>query len=376
MKCPNCGTDFQGNFCPVCGNNATVQAPQPAKPKKKPIYKRWWFYFLSTIVVLIVVLSVSCSVSTKKQETIDWSTLRLAGLLPDAPSPRGRVSQNADDRLSLTLFKVTESKYNDYLDACIAKGFSVDAEKQSFDSSYRAYNADGYHLSLWLRSSDELDIELEAPMALGTIEWPTSELGAQLPAPDSETGKFSYEREDKFFVYVGNMSRDDYGDYVSLCADYGFTVDYDKGDTYYRAANAEGYKLSVEYVGFNIISIELTAPEKSAATEAPETEKTETESTDGGDPTEPENTGELRADFKEAMDSYEKFMDSYVAFMKKYNANPTDLSLIAKYASMLNEYNEMVEKMEAWKSEDLSDAELAYYFEVQTRVNQKLADIA
>ena len=132
----------------------------------------------------------------------------------------------------------------------------------------------------------------------------------------------------------------------------------------------------MEYVGFNIISIELTAPEKSAATEAPETEKTETESTDGGDPTEPENTGELRADFKEAMDSYEKFMDSYVAFMKKYNANPTDLSLIAKYASMLNEYNEMVEKMEAWKSEDLSDAELAYYIEVQTRVNQKLADIA
>lgn len=367
MKCPNCGAEFQGKFCPNCGNQA---AEQPSKPKRKPIYKRWWFYFLATIVTLIVVLCVSCSISTKKAETIDWSTLRLANQLPDAPSSRGKVSQNTDEQLWISLYKMTDSKFRDYKNACITKGFSVEAEDQDF--SYRAYNSEGYSLYLWWQqSSDKLDITLDAPMKLGPIEWPSSDLGWEIPEPDSLNGKFSYEQENKFFVYIGDTTREDYNDYVTLCADYGFTVDYSKGDNYYRASNEEGYKLSVEYVGFNIISIEASAPEKSESTDAPQTEPEEST-----EPTQPENDGELRADFKEAMDSYEEYMDEYVAFLEKYKANPTDLTLAGEYASMMSKYNDMAEAFDAWESEDLNAAETAYYIEVQTRVNQKLAGIA
>ena len=84
----------------------------------------------------------------------------------------------------------------------------------------------------------------------------------------------------------------------------------------------------------------------------------------------------LRKDFKEAMDSYETFMNEYCDFMKKYNDNPTDPGLIADYASYAAKYADFVSKFGKWENEDLNDAETAYYIEVQTRVNNRLAEVA
>ena len=87
-----------------------------------------------------------------------------------------------------------------------------------------------------------------------------------------------------------------------------------------------------------------------------------------------DDTG-IDADFKSAMDSYEKFMNDYVDFMKKYYANPSDLSLLADYADFMSDYTNYVEDFEAWEDEDLNSAELAYYIDVQTRVNKKLLEV-
>lgn len=86
--------------------------------------------------------------------------------------------------------------------------------------------------------------------------------------------------------------------------------------------------------------------------------------------------GELRSDFKEAMDSYENFMNDYAEFMKKYKDNPTDTSLLADYADYMTKYADMVEKFDKWESEDLNDAELAYYIDVQARVSKLLLESA
>ena len=81
-------------------------------------------------------------------------------------------------------------------------------------------------------------------------------------------------------------------------------------------------------------------------------------------------------DFEDAMDSYEAFMDEYVAFMKKYSDNPSDVGLLADYTKYMSKYADMVEKFDKWESEDLNDAELAYYIDVQARVSKKLLDVA
>lgn len=99
-------------------------------------------------------------------------------------------------------------------------------------------------------------------------------------------------------------------------------------------------------------------------------------STESVESTTSASDGELRSDFKEAMDSYEDFMNDYADFMKKYKANPSDVSLLADYADYMTKYADMVEKFDKWESEDLSDAELAYYIDVQARVSKLLIDNA
>lgn len=84
----------------------------------------------------------------------------------------------------------------------------------------------------------------------------------------------------------------------------------------------------------------------------------------------------IRPEFKAAMDSYEAFYDDYCDFMKKYEKNPSDLTLLSEYSDMLLKSQEMNEKFEEWDDEDLSNEELKYYLDVQTRISKKLIEVA
>ena len=74
------------------------------------------------------------------------------------------------------------------------------------------------------------------------------------------------------------------------------------------------------------------------------------------------------------MDSYEAFFDEYVDFINQYNSNPSDMSLLSRYSSMLSREAQMIKEFEDWKS-DCNTAELAYYTEVQGRIYGKLATV-
>lgn len=84
----------------------------------------------------------------------------------------------------------------------------------------------------------------------------------------------------------------------------------------------------------------------------------------------------IRPEFKEALDSYEDFFDEYCDFMKKFNESPDDLSLLGEYTEYLTQYSETMEKMDELDDGEMNDAELKYYLEVTTRINQKLIDAA
>lgn len=406
MKCSHCGAEYEGNFCPECGARAESQSPatpppiqQPAanrqnpvppvggkvaayqKPKKpkKPIYKKWWFYVIAAVALIAIISAISGGKG--KGEKIEWSKIELRDQLPEPPSNRGTLFENSDEEFWVSLDGVSDDQYNDYLDACVDKGFTVDADKSSY--SYKAYNADGYSLDM-SHIGDGLSITLKAPMKFGSITWPSSTVGNMLPAPKSTTGKFSYEHDDSFFVYVSETSKADYDQYVADCSANGFNIDYDKGDTYYRADNADGYHISLKYEGNNIMAVEIKASKNSdAGTSEPATTEPSTETTapseSNATETKPNDTDlvdGMRKDFKDAMDSYEAFMDEYVAFMKKYSDNPSDVGLLADYTKYMSKYADMVEKFDKWESEDLNDAELAYYIDVQARVSKKLLDVA
>ncbi len=97
-------------------------------------------------------------------------------------------------------------------------------------------------------------------------------------------------------------------------------------------------------------------------------------STDAASPQTESNSEGIRPDFKTAMDSYEKFFDEYAAILKKYANNPSDKSILTDYTKYMEKYTQMMSDFEKWKSEDMNDAELVYYLEVQGRITEKLLE--
>ena len=83
----------------------------------------------------------------------------------------------------------------------------------------------------------------------------------------------------------------------------------------------------------------------------------------------------IRPDFKAAMDSYEEFFDEYCELIQAIEQDASDLALLAKYGTFMAREAEMTRDFEAWESEDLTDAELKYYMEVNLRVQQKLLSV-
>ena len=80
-------------------------------------------------------------------------------------------------------------------------------------------------------------------------------------------------------------------------------------------------------------------------------------------------------DLKAFLDRYEDFVDEYVRFMQSYYANPTDLSLLSKYADIMKKYADFEEKINAYDSKNMSTADASYYLEVTTRCTQKMLKV-
>lgn len=112
-------------------------------------------------------------------------------------------------------------------------------------------------------------------------------------------------------------------------------------------------------------------------TTAVTTEAAETETTAKEEKNEESLSG-IRPEFQKAMDDYETFMDEYVDFMTTYqNADRTDAaSMLTEYTEYMQKYAKMLKSFEEWNSEEMSDEEVQYYLEVQTRVTQKLLQVS
>lgn len=355
MICSRCGKEFNGKFCEHCGAPAPSSAaptagtysaePIPTKKKKKPIYKRWWFY----VIVVIAAIAVISSISGNKSEKIKWSDIILSAQLPEPPKNKGEIHENTAEGLWVDINKISDKQYNDYIEACKAKGFTVDSESDSM--SYGAYNAEGYKLSLSHYGSEaEMKIELEKPLELSSITWPTSKAGKQLPVPKSTSGKFTHENDDSFFVYIGNTSKDDYNNYVKACSDKGFTVNYNKGDSFYNADNSAGWHVSIKYEGNNIMSIDIdAASENSTAPSASKDTTKQAESKPTESKPERNSAAKTNSPSAQGVSKYETIYNEYA--QKIRDAAPT--SSISELAEIANEgVGKMAEYMWTAKGTD------------------------
>lgn len=366
--CRNCNTAIAKNakICPTCG----------AK-NKKPFFKRGWFI----LFVVILVLGGIGSINRNKKEKFDWNEAELCDRLPKPKSNVGTIWSNEPDHLNIEVEKTSKSEYKEYVKESQSMGYTIESEESG--DSYKAFDEEGYGLSVSY-FDESMDIELEAPTEMGTLNWPKSEIAGLLPLLKSTVGKVSTDTENGCEIYVGETSIEDFNAYADECSDHGFSVDYERGDKFYNAKDEAGNKLSLTYQGNNIMIIQAEKPDEADANvskteqeseNSPET-KQQTESTEkaGG------NTkliDGMRPEFKKAMDSYEEFMNEYCEFMEKYaKSGGTDAGLLADYTSYMSKYADMVEEFDEWDDGEMNTAETAYYLDVQTRINKKLLEVA
>ncbi len=259
--------------------------------------------FLHTLVAIVAfILTIPfflCFGTTNsvENETINWDYIVLNEYLPEPKSNTGRIIINDEDNLNIYIAKTNNSSYNEYLSECKNLGYNIDSDYST--DRYSAFNSEGYELSLWYHNSEkEMNISLDVPDEITDIKWPNSEPGSLLPTPKKLSGNILSNDSTRFSVNIADTSKEEFIDYITACENNGFTEDFSKGDDYYYAYNIDGYHLSLNLNGFDIMRISVDIPdEKETTTEAPipttkkETEKptekptektTETEKSDGG----------------------------------------------------------------------------------------------
>lgn len=324
------------------------------------------------VVALIMVGGISRCVGGGGGGRLDWPTSGLAEMLPKPDSDAGDVTVNSEDSFSASVDDYTREQYDSYVAQCQEMGFSVEAESST--GAYAAYSEEGYHLrlSFYDSSNGSMSVTLDAPIEMGAISWPTAGAGSLAPAPTSTTGKIDSDSSTFFFAYVGETDADAFKSYVDACSGAGFNVDYDRGDTWYSAHNADGISLRVEYRGFNTMSVRVEVPDGAEASqEAVEPETT----TPGGDAPSDDAAG-ASSDFRATMDAYEAFMNEYCDFMETYDSDSSNVvGMAADYADMMSRYSDMTEQIDAIDEDSLSAEDLAYYMEVMGRVNARLLEI-
>ena len=372
VLCRNCNTPIPktAKVCPSCG----------AK-NKKPFYKHFCFW----VLILVVAIGGYKKLNNLKEEKFDWEEIQLCDQLPKPKSKTGEIISNSGDGFQLAVNKVKGSDYKKYIEQCQDMGYTIDINTSGND--FTAFDENGYEVELHLYD-DTMRIELSAPIEMGNLNWPKSEIANLLPMPASTIGKVTRDDTTGCYIYVGETSIDDFGIYEDQCAEKGFSVDYEKGDRYYTADDAAGNSLSLTYVGNNVMTIELNKASETHATDttdqvtsAPEQASDvtiETEQETEADNSNSQDSAELvdgmHSDFKQAMDSYEEFMNQYCDFMDKYEkSNGADPTLVIEYADYVAKYAQAMKDFEVWESKNLNATEAAYYLDVQTRINQKLA---
>ena len=94
------------------------------------------------------------------------------------------------------------------------------------------------------------------------MEWPTFGAATKVPTPDwSDRGTILIDSETDFWAEIGYSTLEDYTNYVKLCQDAGYIIDYYNVANYmYYGADDNGYAVQLVFNQYdNYVSIQVTA---------------------------------------------------------------------------------------------------------------------
>lgn len=214
---------------------------------------------ISTVVLAIIILFIlffQINFNTSSIQQNDWSSLILGKYIQEPPGKLNTIYDNYEDTLSVEITELSYKQYKNYTENCKDLGFNVEVSQT--DTRYRAYNQEGYELTInYYQDQSSLDLILIAPIQLSQITWPDNAFTQMLPTPKSTYGRIDANDETGFIVFLGNTSKEDFNDYILACSQKGFNLNSERSDTIYTAQNEHNNFLTIEYRGNNVIHISI-----------------------------------------------------------------------------------------------------------------------
>ena len=191
---------------------------------------------------------------------IDWDSLYIKEL-PIDEKAKGKVVENNNKHLKIELKNTYTDYYEKYLEKCRNNGFVVDERYDDKTRSTIVFNNNNYRLEAKFNKSDKrINLEVEAPMRFGKIDWPHKGLRKVVPKPQSDSGlivKDETGEYPEFFAYIANTSETGYEEYVNRCLKKGYDYDSRKEQYHFRGERRWKYYVYVDYYGNNIMTIKV-----------------------------------------------------------------------------------------------------------------------
>lgn len=214
-----------------------------------------------TTIIAIILVAVFCFVGCSSDaEKIDWEDIYLGSVLPIPQSLLSEIYDNSEESLYIDIHKISSKEFVNYIDLCKANGFTIEPSHK--ENSFDAYNNDGFKLLLYYyEDAKQMEIHLDAPEKYDVFDWSAVDMLQILPAPQSDIGKIEENTEKATKVYISEMTIEKFQQYVNLCIQNGFDKEINSYDKTFTAQNADGYRLTAEYVGNKVISITIQEPE-------------------------------------------------------------------------------------------------------------------
>lgn len=188
----------------------------------------------------------------------EWPVGSIADVIPQPDGEYGTIYYESEETLNMDVSMGSISDFRSYVNECKEAGYTVDVS--SGNNSFAAYNEEGYHLDLYYYESENyMSLTADAPIKMGKLYWPTSEIAKTLPLPESDYGLISWENSSGFDIYVGNTTEEDFDAYCKACMEAGYSEDYYKGKGYLNAHDENDNSLSIYYEGNKTMRIHLYA---------------------------------------------------------------------------------------------------------------------
>ena len=165
----------------------------------------------------------------------NWPEAGYGSELPVMPGTLDYV-YSSKSGFNATSKNTDASDFVAYMKECKEAGYDIDAEET--DRSYLAYDEDDNKLEIrYSEYSNRLDVTLDKGIVMTDFQWYNQGIAGELPEPKAKQSCLKTLRNgdyDRFEIYVGDMTREEFQAYVNECVANGFVGQFDAAMDVFR----------------------------------------------------------------------------------------------------------------------------------------------